>query len=610
MAAMLIAATVTTAIVTSPTARVGAAAPPPCMFPNNPLGQCSFYPGPGPRGSIGLIGDSVLDGSADGASSPGLPSLLSKAGWGPIQLVATLGMRTYWDLTQYPGPKYQNTSGVWWVQHWHAAHFYPSVVVVNLGNNHLGECTRATFTVCKLKIDRLLDVIGPSATVWWSKINYNAALSKLNPNYETSLAWNMALDRAAAERKNLVVWDWPTALATSNPHITVDGYGIHPVSSVEYVKRSRLMLAHIGTYMPAHFAGPPATLPAFVAAGLHFEPYRNTTATGAVVLTPTSLAAGHTLDLALHGRPSIAAAALAVALTVNVTSTAAAGSLTAYRCGDARPATVNLTFAAHAARAGLVIARLSGAGHVCLYSSAAITVSADAEGSLVQSGAADALATTGNAHSIIAPANAAPGVIHTPVGDAVTADLTVKSTGGRGSVTVHECGQPVPVTATLLYSGTETVTASVIAHTSPAHTICVVVSPSAGTRPTVIIDQHHVFRRGPGLTYTPVAPVRLLDTRTARGGWYGRHTSGLTLSVAAAPAAARLLVGSVTMAGPLAAGSEHVAACGAVAPPWPAVSAAVGSIATSTLLIAVAAKVCITTDQNTQTAFDLFGWWS
>jgi hypothetical protein len=613
---LFLAAVLTTAAVAiSPTRFADAAAPPPCLGPNNGLGQCAVYPGAGHRGSIGLLGDSVLLGSADGASNPGLPRQLSGAGWGPIAFVATLGMRTYWDLNQYPGEKYRNTSAVYWVQHWHAAGFYPTVVAVNLGNNHLGECTRATYLTCKQRIDQLLDVIGPTATVWWPKINFsatlgNSAIPTYRLNYESSLAWNLALDKAAAQRKNLVVWDWPRALATSNPRIVVDNDGIHPVSSVEYVKRSRLMLEQIDTYMPAHFAGPAAALPKFAPAGLHFVPFEATTAKSAVLLPSTSLVAGRTLDLALRNRPSVAAGAAAVALTVVASNAAGPGALSVFRCGDAVPPTINLSFARHGTRVGQAIGRLSSAGHICVRASASITLSVAIEGSFVKAPAGDALATTGNARSVIGPSNSKPSVLHTPVGDAVTADITVNATGGNGRVTLYDCDHPVPTTPTAVYIGAETVTAAAIVHTSAAHTICVAVTPASGPRPTVVIDQHHVFRKGPGLTYTPVTPLRLLDTRTARGGWYGRHVARQVLSLPAGPAAARLLVGAVTMAGPLARGTERLGACGSVSPPNAAVAANAGATATNTLLAAVAAKVCLTADQNTHSAVDLFGWWS
>jgi hypothetical protein len=606
MAALLTAAVA----VICPLPRVEAAGPPPCIWGNSSLAQCKVYAGTGHRGSIGLLGDSVLDGSADGVSNPGLPKLLSSTGWGPIEYVATLGMRTYWDLSKYPGTKYSNTSGVWWVQHWHAAGFYPSVVVVNLGNNHLGQCTRATYLVCKKSIDQMLDAIGSTATVWWPKINFNKAYEKLTINYESSLGFNLALDKAAAQRSNLVLWDWPTALANSNPHITVDKYGIHPVSSIEYVKRSRLMLAHMNTYLPAHFAGPSVAIPKVAPAALRYVPFAAATATDALVVSSKPVAAGGTLDLALSGAPSMSAGARAMAFTVNVGNPATAGSLTAYRCGDARPTTVSISYAAHRAQAAQVVTRLSGTGHACFHTSAAITLTVATQGSFVSGPSGDALVLTANARTTIAPTFTTTRHIRTPTADAVTVDVTVTSNTGTGSVKVFDCDQPAPSTATVFYSGASTASATAFVHTSAAHEICVSVVPSSGARPTVLIDRHHLFRVGAGLTFTPVTPIRLLDTTTARGGWYGRHVAQQVLAIPAAPTSARLISATVTMMAPLANGTERAYACGGAAPPGVTVAANAKTTVTGAVLASVKTKLCVNTTANVNTAVDLFGWWA
>jgi hypothetical protein len=607
---LLTTALIAAATVVGPVARVAAAGPPPCIWANSSLAQCTVYAGAGHRGSIGLLGDSVLDGSADAMSNPGLPKLLSGAGWGPIAYVATLGMRTYWDLSRYPGVKYSNTSGVWWVQRWHAAGFYPSVVVVNLGNNHLGECTRATYQVCKQRIDQMLDAIGPTATVWWPKTNFNKAYAKYTINYEASLGWNLALDKAAAQRKNLVVWDWPTALATSNPKITVDKYGIHPVSALEYVKRSKLMLAQINTYMPAHFAGPAVTQPTVAPAGLRFVPFKAVSANDGTVVAAKSVAAGATFDVALSGNASVAPGARAVAFTVNVTNPSGAGTLTVYRCGDARPATTNISFAAHEAQAAQAITRVSWTGHVCFHTTAAITLTATTQGSFVPAPKGDALVLTGNVRTTITPATASPVSITAPSGDAVTVDVMVSSAGGNGRVRVYDCDQPMPSATTVFYAGVGTFSGTSFVHTSASHHICASVTPTRGGRPKVVIDQHHVFRPTTGLSFTPVVPIRLLDTATARGGWYGRQVAAQVLSLPAAPAAARLVSASITMTKPLSAGVERAYACGATSPPGIAVAARSGATVTGSVLATVKTKLCVSSTAITDTRVDLTGWWS
>ena len=80
----------------------------------------------GPRGSIGLVGDSVLLGSNDGMSNPGLPTLLKAAGWGPIRMTTTLGMRVRNNSNQ-------SASAYHVLSRWKTAGFNPSVIAVNVG---------------------------------------------------------------------------------------------------------------------------------------------------------------------------------------------------------------------------------------------------------------------------------------------------------------------------------------------------------------------------------------------------------------------------------------------------------------------------------------------
>ncbi|MEZ5252187.1 MAG: hypothetical protein R2713_24145 [Ilumatobacteraceae bacterium] len=65
----------------------------------------------------------------------------------------------------------------------------------------------------------MLDELGPDVRVWWSKI------TRLYTLQAEAGTYNGALDQIAAERSNLVVWDWPAAQAASG--IAVSWGAIH-----------------------------------------------------------------------------------------------------------------------------------------------------------------------------------------------------------------------------------------------------------------------------------------------------------------------------------------------------------------------------------------------
>ncbi|HUC32906.1 MAG TPA: hypothetical protein VMS14_05845, partial [Ilumatobacteraceae bacterium] len=147
---LLIVALVATGLATispTPSPVEAAGTPPACPFVNSSQRYCNRYTNTGSLGSIGLLGDSVLLGSADGASNPGLPKMLSDKGWGPINLISTLGMKTRWTADN-------NVSAVYWLNRWHTNNFHPDVIAINLGANHLGTlntptCTTSNTTNCK-----------------------------------------------------------------------------------------------------------------------------------------------------------------------------------------------------------------------------------------------------------------------------------------------------------------------------------------------------------------------------------------------------------------------------------------------------------------------------
>ena len=90
------------------------------------------------------------------------------------------------------------------------------------------------------------------------------------------------------------------------------------------------------------------------------------------------LPAGGTIDLAVAGAGVVpSSGAAAVVLDVSTVAPAAAGWLTAYPTGSARPTTAHLRYDANVALTGTVISRIGAGGKVTLHSTAATDVLVD-----------------------------------------------------------------------------------------------------------------------------------------------------------------------------------------------------------------------------------------
>ncbi len=83
--------------------------------------------------------------------------------------------------------------------------------------------------------------------------------------------------------------------------------------------------------------------------------------------TPGRLVAGQTVELQIGGTGQIPAGIAAITLNVTSTSAAATGYVTVYACGGAVPAVSNLNPRPGKSRPNLVIAPVSSAGTVCIF---------------------------------------------------------------------------------------------------------------------------------------------------------------------------------------------------------------------------------------------------
>lgn len=571
----------------------------------------------GQRGAIGLVGDSVFLGSSPGMSSPGLPSMLASAGWGPIRMTTSLGMVAF-RKTSSPYASTADSSGYHILDRWKLQGFSPRVVAVNLGANHLlpeiGGCTTATVTACRSTIARLLDRVSanfPNASVWWAKTNHET-YGRGTGYSPGMLGWNLALDQEAAERTNLVVWDWPTALRTANPAIRTDTPGVHPSSGVEYVKRSTLITSHLGANMNSVYTGPRAELPAAEGDPLTFRVMPATTVHDTNELGGTPLQAGTERVIDLSSLPT---GTKAVALGVTGRDAGGGGFLTLYRCGDTRPSTSNLNVQSGVVRAAQALVQVTDDMRLCAWSSVDLDVSLMIQGVF--------LAGEGDGFTPITPLRAADTrndgrslkvTVPVPHANAVAVSLTILGGNADGTATLYPCDASIPTIAHLPYRAGEVLAVSAFVPVSGGDTVCVHADTGSvltADAPHVIVDVTGTFGTG-GLHYSPVPATRLLDTRNGTGGWTGRPRREQTLDVQAARDTAGAVSGTVTMVQPLGGGHVRGYACGATLPPTSAVNARRGLVAANTLTSAVApgtGLLCLWSSAHAHIVFDVVGWW-
>lgn len=563
-------------------------------LPSCPVGynaydvQCNQIAAAGPLGDISVIGDSVLLGSSNALSSPSLPTMLSNAGWGPVNFLAGKGYTTGRSL----GAGRPSTAA-YWINRWRSEGVFPSAIMVNLGNNDNAFCP-PTIACMKQTIDYLMDIIGPNTQVWWSLIT--------TVDYVRQGAWNGALHLAEQERPNLVTWNWDEVLAGANPPFVMDGYNIHPSSGVQYARRSRLMTDDVtARFGPSHRVGPNVAPPAAAGAPSEYQPVPvQRIATGAHIATGST----YVLDLSASAPPG----ATAAALTLESRDPTGPGYFTAYPCGGQRPMTSSLNFVAGQRRAAQVLATLSPERTVCVFSYDAADMDVDLQGWFVPTGATrftpvvptrllDTRETGRQAMSVIPVP---------PGATAVALSMVGLDAGSPGSLTAWSCG-PQPDLAQIHFGPGEIIAGAAYVLASAQGTVCVSTSVSAD----VVVDITGTFSPGGNLRYTPAVVTRMLDTREGIGGWQDQLNVGQTVDLRPAPPGAQAVSGTITMVQPRISGWLRATPCGQ-SQLSSSVNAPLGAILANSLTVGLSAdqRLCIQTYRNTHALFDISGWWA
>lgn len=559
---------------------------------------------PGPLGPITVVGDSVLVGAA---YEPSLPTNLAEAGWGPIRFRAGLGVTS----GNFVSPT-SRFSAANWIRTWESQGWVAPNVVVNLGNNDVGFCRDRGPGCYADTIRHLLDVIGPDATVWWSKI------TRLYTLQAEADAYNAALDLVATERSNLRVWDWPAAQRAGSVPLAWDA--IHLAGASAYRTRSALMSADITAQLArGERTGGDGPLPVAAGAPAEYRPIAPVRVLDTREVEGGRLAAGGQVQLDLSSRVPPGTSAVAVNLTAVDPSTA--GFLTAHPCLPVPPTVSSANFAARSTRGALAVLPVTADRRLCVLSSSAADLVVDLQGAFVPVGATGASRLTPQAPVRLADTRQSgrPAVLRvdvpltgSPAATAVALNLTATDARTPGFVTAFPCGGSVPVVSNLNFGVGETVAGAAFVPLGEGGDVCVFSNVAAAV--DLVVDLTGVFAPGAGpgaLVFTPAAPVRTYDTRDGTGGWSPVHGAGQVIDVRVAPPTAVAVTGTLTMVAPSAAGFLTAYGCGDT-PGTSNVNAPRGQVFANAVTVGLASqgRLCVRAHTATQVVFDTTGWWS
>jgi len=554
-------------------------------------------PAPGPRGAVAIIGDSVMLGSAyetDGWG-PSVAQMMVDRGWGPVRLKAGVGFQTGRLIPGNPGANMSR-----WLLDQRAAGFDPPVIMVSLGPNEIKACGGST-TCAATSIRSFMDVAGPDRQVWWSLITMT------DPGEQA--AWNSALLTVAGERANLLTWDWPAVQRAAGVPLAPDR--IHLPDARAYRARSALMAddasARLGL---ARREGGPVAPPAG-GAPLEYVPVPPRRVLDTREVPGARLAAGGTLRLDLRALVPGVVDAGVTAVTVNLAAAdpAAPGFLTLHPCDAPRPLTASVNFPAGQPRSAQATALLDAGGTLCAFSSAPADVVVDLQGVFRSAGGhrlsplppTRLLDTRVAGRALVSRVEAPPGAA------AVALTLTVVGDAAAGVLTAFPCGGAVPVVANVNWAPREIVSGAAFVPVGADGGVCVATNQPAD----VVVDLTGTFGAEGGLRFVPAPPTRMLDTRTATGGWRGPLGPLQPVDVAVAPVEAAAVTGTIVAVEPVADGWLTGTPCGTPPGATASVNAPRGGIMANSLTVGLsgAGRLCLVGFAATHAVLDVAGWW-
>ena len=213
---------------------------------------------------------------------------------------------------------------------------------------------------------------------------------------------------------------------------------------------------------------------------------------------------GWTTELLVAGRGGVPSDVAAVVLNVTVTGASAAGFVTVFPCGSARPLSSSLNFWPGATVPNAVVAKVGAGGKVCLFSSVGLHLVVDVNGfhpagSSYQASTPGRLVDTradgstiddvgarigrrGAGQETVVPVTGRAGVPWNAT--AVVLNVTVTNPLAAGFVTVFPCGEARPASSNINVWAGATVANAVVAKVGAGGSVCVFTSMSTD----VVVD--------------------------------------------------------------------------------------------------------------------------
>jgi len=488
-----------------------------------------------PDRSVFVIGDSLTF-----LAAPNVSASLANVGWSATRIDAYEGRGVDFTVQRAPDTGLRAVDALR-VQYGDNADW-----IVALGTNEVLYRQPSTYAA---SIRRMLDRIGAGHRVMW--------VNTYLPDHPAEQAvWNAALDQAAAERNgDLAVFDvaalnaqHPEWMLYDNVHHNLEG-NVAWADAIGSASRGLLLPAQ-PTSLAAPTVAPPAAPSGFVPVG----PERVLdTRTAGVEVAPRSITP---LDL----KSAVPAGTNAVAINLTVVGYTASGFATAFPCASSIPGTSTVNYAgAGPPQSTSAIVQLAGDGSLCVYTLAAAHIIVDLFGAFVaESGAGmeapgpSRLADTRPSAQPVPPAGS---ILHIAVPTSATAvivNLTVDNIAADGYLTAWPCAIDRPNVSNLNYAVSEQQKSNTaVVPIGADGRLCVFNNSPAA----IIVDLLAVFAPGLANVFHPVAPTRVLDTRTGTGGWVG-HTAPnqiITSGPFGVPPGA-VVVGSLTATGAFGAG--------------------------------------------------------
>ena len=176
---------------------------------------------------------------------------------------------------------------------------------------------------------------------------------------------------------------------------------------------------------------------------------------------------------------------------------------------------------------------------------------------------------------------------------------------GAGFLTTYPCTARRPTASTVNFVRGQIVANTATATLSASGQLCV----HAHATTDVVIDVTGYLARGTGSAFTPVGPVRVMDTRTGLGGARRLAAGGMVrLPASAVPAGATAVALNVTSDAASGPGFATVYPCATGRPGTSTLNFVAGDVRPNNTIVGVNGGVCIFSLASTEIIVDLVGY--